>query len=76
MTIDPDARAMRDPEAQLEDRLIEQYLRSKGFERAELAAMPEEQARRLMREASAYAAAKLAEVEARAHFVHDLHRHE
>jgi len=67
---------MRDPEAQLEEQLIEDFLRSRGVKRSELAAMPEEQARRILIDASVYAASKLAEVEARAHYVHDIHRHE
>jgi hypothetical protein len=38
--------------------------------------LPADEAKRVLTEASVYAAAKLAEVEARAHFVHDIHGQE
>ena len=71
---EPDARAMEDPEGQLENTLIEEFLRARGLDSSALRALPEDEAKRVMTEASVYAAAKLAEVEARAHFVHKIHR--
>jgi len=65
--------AMQEPLATLERMCIEAYLHGKGYTMQSLQGMSEEAARRLMIEASAYASAKLAEVETRARFVHDLH---
>ena len=61
-----------DPEAHLESALIEDFLRARGYDSRALKMLPEEQATRLLKEASVYAATKLAEVEARAHFVHEI----
>lgn len=70
---DPDARAMEDPEGQLEKALIEEFLRARGLDAAAVQALPEHEAKRVLTEASVYAAAKLAEVESRARFVHQIH---
>jgi hypothetical protein len=67
---------MADPGGQLESALIEEFLRGRGLDSAALHALPESDAKRVLTEASIYAAAKLAEVEARAHFVHEIHSHE
>ena len=64
---------MEDPQMALARFYVEQYLRSKSFTTKSLRDLPEEQARRLMVEASTYAALKLAEVETRAHMVGDIH---
>jgi hypothetical protein len=73
MAQEPDARAMEDPEGRLENVLIEEFLRIRGLEAGALHALPEDEAKRVLTDASVYAAAKLAEVEARAHFVHTIH---
>jgi hypothetical protein len=70
---EPDARAMEDPEGHLEDALIEEFLRARGIDAGALHVLPEVDAKRLLTEASAYATSKLAEVAARAHFVHEIH---
>jgi hypothetical protein len=75
MTTD-DVRPMEDPEGRLEKALIDEFLRKRGLDEHALAALPEAERRRVMTEASAYAGAKLAEVEARAHFVHEIHGQE
>jgi hypothetical protein len=75
-TREPDARAMEDPEGQLEKALIEEFLRARGHDLNTLHALPEAEAKRVLTEASVYAAGKLAEVEARAHFVHEIHSKE
>lgn len=72
-TQEPGARAIEDPEGQLESALIEEFLRSRGFDSSALRALPEDEAKRLRAEATVHAAARLAEVDARAHFVHNLH---
>jgi len=57
----------------LEKILIETYLRGKGYTMKSLKSMPEEEAKRLMKEASTYASCKLAEVEVKAHLMQALH---
>ena len=73
---EPDARAMEDPGGQLENALIEEFLRARGLDSSALHALPEDEAKHLLTEASVYAATRLAEVEARAHFVHTIHGEE
>ena len=67
------AHAMQDPEGPLETALIEEFLRTRGVDPAALRALSAVEARRVLTEASVYAVAKLAEIEARAHFVHEIH---
>ena len=71
-----DTRAMEDPEGRFEQALIEEFLRVRGLDSRALHALPEDEAKRVLTEASVYAGAKLAEVEARAHFVHRIHSEE
>ena len=73
---EPDVRAMTDPEGQLENALIEEFLLARGLDSSALHALPEDEAKRVLTEASVYAATRLAEVEARAHFVHAIHSEE
>jgi hypothetical protein len=75
-TNEPVARPLDDSEGPLARALREEFLRARGLGSAALRAMPEDAARRILAEASVYAATKLAEVEARAHFVHELHGRE
>ena len=62
-----------DPNALLENALIEEYLREKGYTREDLKKLPTDLVEKLMREASRYASLKMEEVEARAHLVKELH---
>jgi hypothetical protein len=62
-----------DPEAQLENTLIDEFLRANGVDPSALRELPEDEAKRILAEASTYAATKLAEVESRAHFIHEIH---
>jgi hypothetical protein len=71
-----DVDAIEDPEAQLENALIEGFLHARGFDRAALRALPADEARRVLTEASMYASAKMAEIESRARFVHKIHGQE
>lgn len=57
----------------LEKALMDAYLKGKGYSMEELENLPDDQAKQLRKEASTYASNKLAEVEIRAHFLHDLH---
>ena len=70
---EPGVGAMEDPEGRLESALVEEFLRARGLDASALHALPADEAKRVMTEASVYAAMKLAEVEARAHFVHAIH---
>lgn len=72
-TTKPDAHAVRDPEGQLERAFIDEFLRAHGHDPRAIDALPEHERKTLLREASVYAAGKLTEVEARAHFVRELH---
>jgi hypothetical protein len=63
-------------EAKLELTLIDEFLRARGHSLVTVATLPEAEREPLMRDAAIYAAGKLAEIEARAHYVQDLHRHE
>jgi hypothetical protein len=69
----PEPQAIEDPHAQLEKAFIEEYLRERGYSLKDLHTLPEALARQLMTEASIYASSKLTEVEARAHFVGEVH---
>jgi hypothetical protein len=71
----PGTQSMEDQTAHLELALIEQFIRARGIDPASLHDMPDDERARLQRDASAYAALKLAEMESRAHYVHELHRH-
>ena len=68
-----DGQPLLNPEGQLEQTLIQEFLRARGYDARALEALPEEDRKRLLTEASIHAAGKLAEVEARAHFVKDVH---
>ena len=70
---DPDARPLQDPEATLELALIVEYLHERGHDATSLQAHPADQAKSLLAEAAIFAAGKLAEVAARAHYIHEIH---
>lgn len=67
-------RSLEDPERQLESALIDEFLRTRGLDSVALHALPEDTAWRVLAEASMFAATRLAEIESRAHFVHEIHR--
>jgi len=69
----PDVSDHQDPQQQLEQALIDEFLHRQGCERAQLNMLPVTQQKLLMTQASSYASGKLAEVDARAHFVHQMH---
>jgi hypothetical protein len=56
------------PQSALEKQLVEDYLKSKGYNRQDLHKLPEEQAKELMMEACNYASLKLAELESKSKF--------
>jgi hypothetical protein len=73
---EPTARASEDPEGQLENALIDEFLRSRNLDSSSVRALSDDDAKRVMTEATAYASNKLAEVASRAHFVHEIHSNE
>ncbi len=71
---------MEEPDAPLERMYIEAFLQKRGYTLhcsdvplRRICDLPEDEAKRLMTAASAYASTKLAEVETRAHFIEELH---
>ena len=68
-----DMQPLREPLADLERQLIHTHVANAGHNLHELIARSDEDARRLLAEASRYASAKLSEVEARSHYLHKLH---
>ena len=72
-TKDTDVPPMQDQTAHLESALIEQFIRARGLDPAKLHDLPDAEREHVQREAAAYAAMKLAEMESRAHYVHEIH---
>jgi hypothetical protein len=68
-----DTLPMQAPLSGLERTLIEEFVRLQGYDPAHLENLPPGQRDTLLRNASLHASARLAEIEARAHYVHDLH---
>ena len=64
---------VEDRNALLETALIEEYLKENGYSHEDLKKLPAELVEKLMKEASQYASLKMEEVQARAHFVKELH---
>ena len=73
MAPDPDIRPMEDHTAQLEQALIEEFVLLSGHDPARLGSLPAAERQELLKRASTYAASRLAEVESRAHYVHEIH---
>ena len=71
--MDPDIPPIEEPLAEIERRLIEEYLRKAGHDPDALRARHDPEARKLLVAASVYAAAKLTEIESRSRYVHNLH---
>ena len=61
------------PQSALERKFIVEYLAARGLSQDRLAALPQEEAKILMREACRYASLKLAEIESRAHLRESIH---
>lgn len=76
MLPDGDVPPRDDQTARLEDAFITEFLERRGLTRSALHDLPKAEVHALMKEASAYASAKLSEVQARAHYVHELHHNE
>ncbi|PYQ97938.1 MAG: hypothetical protein DMF95_07520 [Acidobacteria bacterium] len=70
---DPDVHPIEDPIAHLEQGFIDEFIRLRGHDPARLRDLAPGELDELLKHATAYASAKLAEVESRAHYVHELH---
>lgn len=68
-----DLPPMEEPLAELERRLIDDYIRGHGHDPATLRTAGDADAYRILAQASTYVATRLCEVEARSHYVRDLH---
>ena len=67
-----DITPIEEPLAQLERELIHAYVAGAGQDVATLRTRDDEDARKLLAEASLYASARLTEVESRSHYLHKL----
>jgi len=68
-----DVPAMEDRDGELERIFIQEFLRAHGYDQETANALAEPQRTRLLTQACVYAAARLAELEARVHYLHDIH---
>ena len=73
MTTRPVVEPPHDPLAELERHLIGAYVAGAGHALDELLNRTDDEARRLLAEASRYASGKLSEVESRWRYLHKLH---
>ena len=64
---------LEEPMAELERRIIDEYIRGHGHDPAQLRGSADPAARQILVDAATYAATRLSEVEARSHYVRDLH---
>ncbi len=64
---------LEDPQARLERALIDEFLSERGCDLSTVRTRPPGEQRALLIQASQYAAVHLAEIDARAAYVHDLH---
>jgi len=65
---------VEDPHAAFERMLIDQYLGSRGYTLPLASQLPAPEAATLLRAASEYASLRLADMECKAHYVHEIHR--
>lgn len=64
---------LEQPQAALERALIDEFFATRGYDPRQVNGLPEAQRLAIRREAALYAAARLTEHEARAHFVQEIH---
>ncbi len=68
LTFDVDRCVAEGPETALEEQLLADYLRDKGYKMEDLHKLPADKVTALMKEACQYASLKLAEIEAKTIF--------
>ena len=64
---------LEEPQAALERAIIDEFLAARGLDLRMLSRLPADQIKEILREAALHAGARLAEHEARAHYVHEIH---
>jgi hypothetical protein len=67
------SRTLQTPLAALERALMETYVQGRGFDPETLDDLPDAERIELLKDASIAVSSKLAEIEARSQYVHDLH---
>jgi hypothetical protein len=72
VVIDPDTPQAEEPLAELERHIIDEYVRSAGYDPVDLRGRSDAKAREILTLASSFAAGKLTEVEARMHYLRSL----
>ncbi|MBI3403050.1 MAG: hypothetical protein HY048_16680 [Acidobacteria bacterium] len=60
------------PLAQIEQSLVDEFLRSRGYDRHTVELLPDAERHALLSEASVYASSKLTEVESRSHYLDEI----
>lgn len=73
MTKHQDEQPTHDPLAEIERHLIDAYVAGAGHDLSTLLTRKDDEARRLLADASRYASGKLSEIEARSHYLRELH---
>ncbi len=68
-----DRPPLEEPLSELERQLIAGYLAQKGHDYRSLVSRTDAEARALLASATLYASERLSEIEARSHYVHELH---
>jgi hypothetical protein len=71
-----DVPPMQEPLAELERLIIDDYVRGAGHDPATIHTLSDETSRRVLASASTFASQRLAEVEARSHYLRKLHGQE
>ena len=72
----PDPPTMQPPLGQLERALIDEFVRQRGYDPQGLSGLPEREREELLKQASQHASARMAEVEARSHYLDEIHDRE
>jgi hypothetical protein len=65
---------LEDPQARLERALIDEYLQGRGCTLSTVGLRPPDERRQLLTQAAQYAAVRLAEIDARAAYVQEIHK--
>ena len=68
-----DIPPMEEPLAELERRIIDEYIRALGQDPATLRSSTDPASLKILSDASTYAATRLSEIEARSHYLRQLH---
>lgn len=71
-----DGSERSDQTAHLEQAFMTEFLENRGLSWQAVRALPDAERHEVLREASKWASNRLAEVESRAHLVHDLHHND